>query len=163
MKPEIKALTFDVFGTVVDWRSSIIEEGNQLNSEWGWELNWEDFADRWRGMYQPSMEEVRSGKREWVILDTLHRESLHTLLEEFGCKGVSEERVEHLNRMWHRLRPWSDSVEGLEKLKNASFWQPSPTEMLHYWSTWPNSVVYPGTRFWVQKFPGVLNRCPILT
>ena len=60
MKPEIKALTFDVFGTVVDWRSSIIEEGNQLNSEWGWELNWEDFADRWRGMYQPSMEKVRS-------------------------------------------------------------------------------------------------------
>ncbi|MCH2298724.1 MAG: haloacid dehalogenase type II [SAR324 cluster bacterium] len=117
MKPEIKALTFDVFGTVVDWRSSIIEEGNQLNSEWGWELNWEDFADRWRGMYQPSMEEVRSGKREWVILDTLHRESLLTLLEEFGCKGVSEERVEHLNRMWHRLRPWSDSVEGLERLK----------------------------------------------
>ena len=117
MKPEIKALTFDVFGTVVDWRSSIIEEGRQLNSEWGWELNWEDFADRWRGMYQPSMEEVRSGKREWIILDTLHRESLLTLLEEFGCKGVSEERVEHLNRMWHRLRPWSDSVEGLGRLK----------------------------------------------
>ena len=63
------------------------------------------------------MEEVRSGKREWIILDTLHSESLLTLLDKYGCKGVSEERVEHLNRMWHLLRPWSNSVEGLGRLK----------------------------------------------
>ena len=82
MKQNIKALTFDVFGTVVDWRSSIISEGSLLNSEWGWDLDWEKFADRWRGLYQPSMEEVRNGSREWVILDTLHRESLMKLLDE---------------------------------------------------------------------------------
>ena len=117
MPSNIKALTFDVFGTVVDWRSSIISEGGQLNLDWGWELNWTKFADRWRGMYQPSMEEVRTGNRNWEILDNLHRESLERLLEEFGCKGVGEDRIDHLNRMWHRLRPWPDAVEGLLRMK----------------------------------------------
>ena len=118
MKQNIKALTFDVFGTVVDWRSSIISEGNLLNSEWGWDLDWEKFADRWRGLYQPSMEEVRNGSREWVILDTLHRESLMQLLDEFGCENVPDEHINHINCMWHRLQPWSDSVKGLKLMKN---------------------------------------------
>ena len=117
MPSNIKALTFDVFGTVVDWRSSIISEGGQLNLDWGWDLNWAEFADRWRGMYQPSMEEVRTGRRNWEILDTLHRESLERLLEEFGCEGIGEDRIDHLNRMWHRLKPWPDAVEGLLRMK----------------------------------------------
>jgi len=117
MPSNIKALTFDVFGTVVDWRSSIISEGGQLNLNWGWDLNWAEFADRWRGMYQPSMEEVRTGSRNWEILDTLHRESLERLLEEFGCEGIGEDRIDHLNRMWHRLKPWPDAVEGLLRMK----------------------------------------------
>ena len=117
MKKHFKALSFDVFGTVVDWRSSIIAEGKQLNSQWGWGLNWEDFADRWRELYQPSMEEVRTGRRDWVILDTLHRESLLQLLQEFGCEGVSEDRIDHINRMWHRLKPWPDAVEGMQRLR----------------------------------------------
>ena len=117
MKKHFKALSFDVFGTVVDWRSSIIAEGKQLNAQWGWGLNWKDFADRWRELYQPSMEEVRTGRRDWVILDTLHRESLLQLLQEFGCEGVSEDRIDHINRMWHRLKPWPDVVEGMERLR----------------------------------------------
>ena len=117
MPSNIKALTFDVFGTVVDWRSSIISEGGQLNLDWGWDLNWAEFADRWRGMYQPSMEEVRTGRRNWEILDSLHRESLERLLEEFGCEGIGEDRIDHLNRMWHRLKPWPDAVEGLLRMK----------------------------------------------
>ena len=117
MKKHFKALSFDVFGTVVDWRSSIIAEGKQLNSQWGWGLNWEEFADRWRELYQPSMEEVRTGRRDWVILDTLHRESLLQLLQEFGCEGVSEDRIDHINRMWHRLKPWPDVVEGMQRMR----------------------------------------------
>ena len=117
MKKHFKALSFDVFGTVVDWRSSIIAEGKQLNAQWRWGLNWEDFADRWRELYQPSMEEVRTGRRDWVILDTLHRESLLQLLQEFGCEGVSEDRIDHINRMWHRLKPWPDAVEGMQRMR----------------------------------------------
>ncbi len=63
------------------------------------------------------MEEVRTGRRDWVILDTLHRESLLQLLQEFGCEGVSVDRIDHINRMWHRLKPWPDVVEGMERLR----------------------------------------------
>ncbi len=114
---EIKALTFDVFGTVVDWRGSIIEEGKELSREWGLEVDWSEFADAWRALYQPSMSKVRTGARPWVNLDTLHRESLLLLLKQFGISGLDKSRLEHLNRAWHRLKPWPDSVEGLTKLK----------------------------------------------
>ena len=114
---EIRALTFDVFGTVVDWRGSIIAEGERWNRDWGLSVNWVAIANAWRARYQPSMEEVRSGKRPWTILDVLHRESLDALLEQFEVKGLSEAQIDHLNRAWHRLRPWPDSVSGLTRLK----------------------------------------------
>ena len=114
---EIRALTFDVFGTVVDWRGSIIAEGERFNRDWGLSVNWAAFADAWRGCYQPSMEAVRTGKRPWAILDDLHRESLEALLEQFEVKGLNEEQIDHLNRVWRRLRPWSDVVSGLTRLK----------------------------------------------
>jgi 2-haloacid dehalogenase len=113
----IKALTFDVFGTVVDWRSSIMREGQAFGAAHGLSVDWARFADRWRAMYQPSMEEVRSGRRPWVKLDDLHRESLTKLLSEFGIVGVSDADVDHLNRAWHRLDPWPDAVAGLTRLK----------------------------------------------
>ncbi len=113
----IKALTFDVFGTVVDWRSSIIREGEALGRAKGLEVDWSAFADAWRGLYQPSMEEVRRGVRPWVKLDDLHRESLDSLIAAFGIAGLGENEVDHLNRAWHRLDPWPDSVEGLTRLK----------------------------------------------
>ncbi len=114
----IKALTFDVFGTVVDWRSGIFREGEAFGRSRGITgVDWQLFADKWRGMYQPAMDEVRSGRRPFVKLDVLHRESLEKLVADFGIKGASDADLDELNRAWHRLDPWSDSVPGLTRLK----------------------------------------------
>jgi len=113
----LRALTFDVFGTVVDWRSSVIREGEALARAHGLDLDWAAFADRWRGMYQPAMERVRSGERPWTVLDTLHRESLDVLLDEHGVTGLTEEEIARFNRVWHRLDAWPDSAEGLARFK----------------------------------------------
>lgn len=113
----IRALLFDVFGTVVDWRGSIIKEGEAFNREHDLAVDWAAFVDRWRGMYQPAMERVRSGARPWTVLDVLHRESLDTLIAEFGLDRLDEANRDRLNRVWHRLDPWPDSVAGLSRLK----------------------------------------------
>ena len=113
----ISALTFDVFGTVVDWRTSVIREGEAFGKARGLSVDWVKFADAWRGLYQPAMEEVRSGRRPWVKLDDLHRESLVRLLGDFGITGVPSAEVDHLNHAWHRLDPWPDAVPGLTRLK----------------------------------------------
>src|SRR3546814_8662522 len=116
---ETKALLFDVFGTVVDWRSSISREGEKFGREKGIQADWTAFADKWRGKYQPAMQRVRSGERAWVKLDDLHRESLEELLEEFGIAGLSDADKDHLNKAWHRLDPWPASVSGLTRLKRT--------------------------------------------
>ncbi len=113
----VRALVFDVFGTVVDWRTSIIREGRALGARLGVDVDWEAFADAWRGRYQPSMEQVRSGARPWTKLDDLHRESLVHLLTEFRIEGLSEADIDDFNRAWHRLDPWPDSVPGLHRLR----------------------------------------------
>jgi 2-haloacid dehalogenase len=113
----VKALTFDVFGTVVDWRGGIIEEGRAVGRDKGIEADWQAFADAWRGKYQPSMSRVRDGRMPWTNLDGLHRASLDELLEEFGITELDEQERDALNRAWHRLPPWPDSVEGLTLLK----------------------------------------------
>ena len=114
---KIKALTFDVFGTIGDWRSSIVDEGKVFNQKWQEKVDWEAFALAWRGLYEPFMEVVRQGKRPWVILDVLHREILLSLLPQFGLNDLSESEIDHLNYVWHRLKPWPDCVEGLSLLK----------------------------------------------
>jgi 2-haloacid dehalogenase len=114
---EIRALTFDVFGTVVDWRSSLIREGQAFGRAHGLTVDWTRFADAWRGLYQPMLERVRSGSLPWTKLDDLHRMALDRLLTEFGITGLAERDVDHLNRAWHRLDPWPDSVAGLARLK----------------------------------------------
>jgi len=113
----IKALLFDVFGTVVDWRSSVISECKKLENETNVKGNWEKLTDMWRQKYIPSMDKVRYGKRDWVILDILHKESLISILDELDIHGLSENNIEHLNKAWHRLNPWPDSIEGLHLLK----------------------------------------------
>ncbi|MBI2203786.1 MAG: haloacid dehalogenase type II [Candidatus Rokubacteria bacterium] len=113
----VKALTFDVFGTVVDWRASIIREGEAFGRARGVGADWARFADAWRGLYQPSMDEVRSGRRAWTKLDDLHRESLVRLLDDFGITGLDAAAIDDLNRAWHRLDPWPDVVAGLTRLK----------------------------------------------
>ena len=113
----LKALVFDVFGTVVDWRTSITEEGRTLGRRKSIDVDWEQFADAWRKKYQPSMDRVRSGERPWVGLDDLNRESLLEVLSEFGIDGFTDLEIDHFNHAWHRLRPWRDSVEGLSRMK----------------------------------------------
>jgi 2-haloacid dehalogenase len=114
----IKALTFDVFGTVVDWRGSLIREGQALGRAKGLDhVDWAKLADSWRGLYQPQLERVRSGAQPWTKLDDLHRESLGRLLDDFGIAGLSDEEIETFNRAWHRLDPWPDAVPGLSRLK----------------------------------------------
>ena len=115
---EIKALAFDVFGTVVDWRSSIIREGEALGRTRGLAVDWARLADDWRALYQPAMERVRSGEIGWCKLDDLHRINLDRLLERHGLKALREAEIEHLNRVWHRLDPWPDAVAGLTRLKS---------------------------------------------
>jgi 2-haloacid dehalogenase len=115
--PEVKALTFDVFGTVVNWRDSIAREAKAALAPKGYALDWHDFADRWRAGYQPAMAKVRNGERPWVRLDDLHRENLVALLPEFGVEGLGERELDDLNRAWHRLDPWPDTVAGLTRLK----------------------------------------------
>jgi 2-haloacid dehalogenase len=109
---------FDVFGTVVDWRGSLIREGEAFGRAHGLTVDWARFADAWRGLYQPAMEEVRSGRRPWVKLDDLHRESLVRLLGEFKISDVTDPEIDELNRAWHRLDPWPDAVPGLARLKS---------------------------------------------
>jgi 2-haloacid dehalogenase len=115
---DIRACLFDVFGTVVDWRTSVSRDLAAFGKQKGISgIDWLEFAVEWRKLYQPSMDEVRSGRRAFTILDILHRESLDKLISRYGIKGLSEADVAHINRVWHRLDPWPDAVAGLTRLK----------------------------------------------
>jgi 2-haloacid dehalogenase len=115
---DIKACLFDVFGTVVDWRSSVSRDLADFARQKGIRaIDWLEFTVEWRRLYQPSMEEVRSGRRAFTILDVLHRESLVKLVERYRIEGLSEADIDHMSRAWHRLDPWPDAVEGLRRLK----------------------------------------------
>lgn len=114
----VKALAFDVFGTVVDYRSTIIREGEELNRVKGLSVDWGRFADAWRGRYRPSMERVMRGEQPWTNLDALHRQSLQKLLGEFQIEDkLTQEEQETLNHVWHRLQPWPDAIPGLTHLR----------------------------------------------
>ena len=114
---QVQALTFDVFGTVVDWRGTIIREGEAFGQKKGLDVDWAQFADAWRGGYRPAMDKVRRGELPWTHIDGLHRLILDGLLEPFGLTGLSEDEIDDLNRVWHRLAPWPDAVEGLQRLR----------------------------------------------
>jgi 2-haloacid dehalogenase len=113
----VKALAFDVFGTIVDWRGSIIREAAAFGREHGMNADWARFADAWRAGYRPAMQKVRSGELPWLKIDALHRLILDDLLVEFDLRGLAESDLDHLNRVWHRLDPWPDTVAGLTRLK----------------------------------------------
>jgi 2-haloacid dehalogenase len=120
MTPEVKqvrALTFDVFGTVVDTRSGVLRQLEAFGRTKGLNVDWTAFTDAWRGLYQPKLSEVRDGKRPWTNLDTLHREGLEELLFRFKIGGLTEAEKDHLSRVWHNLSPWPDSVAGLKRLR----------------------------------------------
>lgn len=115
----VKALVFDVFGTVVDWRSGVAREAAPFLAKHGVAVDPAAFADAWRRRYQPAMEAVRSGARPFTRLDVLHRENLEAVLRDHGLDpaSVPEAELDHLNRAWHRLDAWPDSVAGLTRLK----------------------------------------------
>jgi 2-haloacid dehalogenase len=115
--PSVKALVFDVFGTVVDWRTSVTQEVEALAKRKNLTVDGAKFADAWRGGYGPSMNRVRTGEMPWTRLDGLHRIILDKILIDFGITGLSEAETDALNRAWHRLRPWPDAVAGLTRLK----------------------------------------------
>ena len=115
--PGLRALFFDVFGTLMDWRSSIAREAEKILGNLGYSLDWIAFADAWRGQYQPGMEEVRSGKIPFSKLDVLHRRNLERILPRFGLENLSEEVLADLNLAWHRLDAWPDVPAAMKRLK----------------------------------------------
>ncbi|HYO01432.1 MAG TPA: haloacid dehalogenase type II [Mycobacterium sp.] len=112
-----RVLAFDVFGTVVDWRSSIIGELEMFGERHGVAEDWATFADDWRGGYPAAMDRVRTGELPWLKIDALHRLILADLLDRAGIGTLPDADVAELNLAWHRLDPWPDSVEGLARLK----------------------------------------------
>jgi len=114
---ELKALVFDVFGTLVDWRSSIAREAQAILAPRGISIDWEAFADAWRDQYQPAMEEVRSGRLPFSKLDVLHRRNLDVVLRELGLDAVDDATRRELNLAWHRLDAWPDVAPGLARLR----------------------------------------------
>ncbi len=115
----VKAMVFDTFGTVVDWRGSIIAEG-----EWYWgpekgvDVDWPVFADAWRGKYRPFMNKVRTEELPWTKLDDLHRMALEECFVEFNVTHLSDADKQHLNFVWHRLNAWPDTSSGLARLRS---------------------------------------------
>lgn len=114
----LRALAFDVFGTVVDWRSSVTAEGEQLGKAKGLNIDWAAFADAWRAIYRPYMDRVGNGQLPWMKLDDLHRQMLEETLAKFGIDALTNDEKENFNRVWHRQKPWPDSVPGLQRLKS---------------------------------------------
>ena len=113
---DLRAVLFDVFGTLVDWRTSITHSLATFGTDRGIVAAWDHIADDWRGEYQPAMEAVRSGRRPWTILDVLHRESLERVLDRHGIEGLGEDDLHELTLAWHHLDPWPDVVPGLTRL-----------------------------------------------
>jgi len=117
MPVAVKALFFDVFGTVVDWRSGVAREAERVLAPLGHALDWLAFADAWRAEYQPGMEEVRAGRIPFSKLDLLHRRNLERILPRFGLDGLGEEARAELNLAWHRLDAWPDVAPGFARLR----------------------------------------------
>lgn len=115
--PEPRVLVFDVFGTLVDWRTSIARESKEILSRKDVAIDWLSFADAWRNQYQPAMEDVRSGRLPFSKLDVLHRRNLDVILRDFGLVHIDEPTRTELNLAWHRLDAWPDVAAGLARLR----------------------------------------------
>ena len=113
----VRALFFDVFGTLADWRSGVAREAAIILEQSGHRLDWLAFADAWRDEYQPAMEEVRAGRLPFCKLDVLHRRNLDRVLPRFGISRLAEEAARDLNLAWHRLDSWPDVAPGLARLR----------------------------------------------
>jgi 2-haloacid dehalogenase len=119
-----KALFFDVFGTLVDWRHGVAREAEAILAPLGHQLDWLAFASAWRDQYQPGMEEVRSGRIPFSKLDVLHRHNLERILPRFNLAGLSEDTLRNLNLAWHKLDAWPDVPPGMVRLKKRCWLAP---------------------------------------
>jgi 2-haloacid dehalogenase len=124
MSTDVKALFFDVFGTLVDWRTSVAREANRILDPLGHALDWPAFADAWRDEYQPGMDEVRSGRIPFSKLDVLHRRNLERILPRFGLTALDEATLRELTLAWHRLDAWGDVAKGMGRLRQRFFIAP---------------------------------------
>ena len=113
----VKALFFDVFGTLVDWRSGVARDAELVLEPRGFALDWLALADAWRGQYQPAMEEIRSGRLPYTKLDVLHRQMLQKILPRFGIEKIADADLNQLTLAWHRLDAWPDVQPGLAMLR----------------------------------------------
>ena len=113
----VKAIVFDTFGTLVDWRTSLIAQLTGFGQERGLQADWMALADAWRSSYEPSLDKVRRGTIPWTVLDELHRSSLISLLDDFGLSALTDRDLDFLVKGWHRLDPWPDVVPGLQRLR----------------------------------------------
>jgi 2-haloacid dehalogenase len=166
----LKVLAFDVFGTVVDWRSSVIAEGEQLGKTKGLSVDWAGFADAWRAVYRPSLDRVQKGELPWTKLDVLHRISLEEILKKFSIGGLREDEKDHFNRIWHRLKPWPDSVAGLKRLKSRFVITTLSNGNISLLTNMANTPVSPGTASSQRKTSITTSRtrrstawCPIFS
>ena len=112
----VRALTFDVFGTVVDWRTGVAAEARRICTKAGVAADWEKLADAWRALYVPSMGRVRTGELPWTNFDRLHRMSLDQVLLDFGAEALDDSARDELTQAWERLPPWPDAIPGLKRL-----------------------------------------------
>ena len=157
---DVQALVFDVFGTVVDWRSGVARESAAFLTRYAPGADPAAFADAWRRRYSPAMEEIRSGRRPFVRLDVLHRENLEAVLPEFGIDpaSVRPSELDALNLAWHRLDPWPDSVPGLTRLKRRFIIAPLSNGNIRLMLDMAKRAGCLGTPFWALKSPKLTSR-----
>jgi len=124
MSDKPKALLFDVFGTLVDWRTSIARDSEQVLKPLGVTADWLAFADAWRGEYQGAMDQVRDGHIPFCKLDVLHRRNLDRILPRFDISGIAENALQYLNLAWHRLDAWPDVEPGMARLRRRHLLAP---------------------------------------
>ena len=140
------AIVFDTFGSVVDWRGSLIADLSAYGAKRGIAADWTALVDAWRAAYHPSMERVRKREVPWTKLDDLHRGSLDGLVAKFGITGLTEDDLRHINLGWHRLDPWPDSVAGLTRLKRRFIIGPlsnGNVALLTKMTTWMKVIAVP--------------------
>jgi len=121
---QLRAILFDLFGTVLDWRGSILDELAEFGKKHRYEANWSEFADRWRAGFRTLQSRIAQGETAWMTMDEIHRSVLDRLLEELNVPGLGDETITDLNCAWHRLRPWPDAVAGIVRLKRKNIVSP---------------------------------------
>ena len=160
---EIRALTCDTYGTLVDWRGSILDELQALGRSRGIACDWEAFLDDWKSAYRPGMDKVNRGEWPWTTIDVIYRRRLDEALRAHAIGGLGEVDLEHLNRAWWRLRPWPDTVAGLTRLRRRYVISPLSNASFAGMVHWRASLAFRGTASSRRRMPAATSRRPRCT